>query len=69
MSDHAEASVTPVPAFEPPCYVAVFTTIRTPDQSGFGETDARMEELVRDIPGHLGMEHAPDPGGLGITVA
>ncbi|MFC8342783.1 antibiotic biosynthesis monooxygenase family protein [Streptomyces sp. NPDC057280] len=69
MSDHAEASATPVPAFEPPYYVAVFTTIRTPDQTGFGETNRRMEELVRDIPGYLGMEHAQDPGGLGITVA
>jgi heme-degrading monooxygenase HmoA len=69
MSDHPEAPVTPVEAFEPPYYVAVFSTVRTQDQSGYGETNARMEELVKDIPGFLGMDHAQTPGGLGITVA
>ncbi|MGX1541336.1 antibiotic biosynthesis monooxygenase family protein [Streptomyces adustus] len=69
MSDHPEVPVAPVEAFEPPYYVAVFTTVRTPDQSGFPETNARMEELVKDIPGYLGMDHAQNPGGLGITVA
>lgn len=59
---------TPVPAHEPPYYAAVFTAVRTPDQSGFGETNARMEDLVKDIPGYLGMDHAQTPGGLGVTV-
>jgi heme-degrading monooxygenase HmoA len=68
MSDHAEAPVAPVPAFDPPYYVAVFTTVRTQDQSGYSETNARMEELVKDVPGFLGMDHAQTPGGLGITV-
>ncbi|MGX9883063.1 antibiotic biosynthesis monooxygenase family protein [Streptomyces sp. NPDC002276] len=68
MSDHADIPVTPIEAFEPPYYVAVFTTVRTQEQSGYGETNARMEELVRDIPGYLGMDHAQTPGGLGITV-
>ncbi|WP_211294174.1 antibiotic biosynthesis monooxygenase family protein [Lentzea kentuckyensis] len=58
----------PVEAFEPPYYVSVFTSVRTEDQTGYAETAARMEELVRDIPGYLGMEHAQTPGGLGITV-
>ncbi|MFJ9770848.1 antibiotic biosynthesis monooxygenase family protein [Kitasatospora sp. NPDC101157] len=68
MSDHPETPVVPVEAFEPPYYVAVFTAVRTPDQSGYGETDARMEELVRNIPGYLGMDYAQSPGGLAITV-
>ncbi|MGW0865033.1 antibiotic biosynthesis monooxygenase family protein [Streptomyces sp. NPDC002611] len=68
MADHSEAPVTPVEAFEPPYYVAVFTTVRTQDQSGYSETAARMEDLVKDVPGFLGMDHAQTPGGLGITV-
>ncbi|MEU1532370.1 antibiotic biosynthesis monooxygenase family protein [Streptomyces fagopyri] len=68
MSDHPEAPVAPVEAYEPPYYVAVFTTVRTPNQDGYSETNARMEDLVKGIPGFLGMDHAQTPGGLGITV-
>lgn len=71
MSDHPEApvaAVAPVAPCQPPYYVAVFTTVRTQEQGGYGETNARMEELVKDIPGYLGMDHAQTPGGLGITV-
>jgi heme-degrading monooxygenase HmoA len=68
MSDHSEAPVRPVEAFEPPYYAVVFTTVRTQEQAGYPETNDRMEELVRDIPGYLGMDHAQTPGGLGITV-
>ncbi|MFF8943182.1 antibiotic biosynthesis monooxygenase family protein [Streptomyces sp. NPDC014864] len=68
MSDHSAAPVVPVEAFEPPYYVAVFTSVSTGDQSGYGETAARMEDLVKDVPGFLGMDHARTPGGLSITV-
>ncbi|MFG3144504.1 antibiotic biosynthesis monooxygenase family protein [Streptomyces sp. NPDC048243] len=68
MSDPSHAPVTPVKAYEPPYYVAVFSTVRTQDQSGYSETNVRMEELVKNIPGYLGMDHAQTPGGLGITV-
>ncbi|MEU5312970.1 antibiotic biosynthesis monooxygenase [Streptomyces sp. NPDC021562] len=68
MSDHPHAPVAPVEAFEPPYYVAVFSTVRTEEQTGYRETDARMEDLVKEIPGYLGMDHAQTPGGLGITV-
>jgi heme-degrading monooxygenase HmoA len=68
MSDHSELPVAPVEAYEPPYYVAVFTTVRTKDQSGYSETNARMEDLVKDVPGFLGMDHAQTPGGLSITV-
>ncbi|ADI07570.1 hypothetical protein SBI_04450 [Streptomyces bingchenggensis BCW-1] len=68
MSNHSEAPVTPVEAFEPPYYAAVFTAVRTQDQSGYSETAARMEDLVKDVPGFLGMDQAHTPGGLSITV-
>ena len=68
MSDHSEAPVASVEAYEPPYYVAVFTTVRTQDQSGYSETAARMEDLVKDVPGFLGMDQAHTPGGLSITV-
>ncbi|MFC4502529.1 MULTISPECIES: antibiotic biosynthesis monooxygenase family protein [Streptomyces] len=69
MSSHSEAPVTPVAAFEPPYYVAVFTTVRTQNQNDFSVTNARLEDLVKDLPGYLGMDHAQTPGGLGITVS
>lgn len=68
MSDHSGPSVTPVEVHEPPYYVAVFTAVRTQEQSGYSETNARMEDLVKEVPGFLGMDHAQTPGGLGITV-
>ena len=42
--------------------------MRTGDQSGYGETAARLEELVKDVLGFLGMDQAQTPGGLAITV-
>ncbi|MEV7187164.1 antibiotic biosynthesis monooxygenase [Kitasatospora sp. NPDC093102] len=68
MSNDAEAPVVPVEAYEPPYYAAVFTAVRTQDQSGYSETNDRMEDLVKDIPGYLGMDHAQTPGGLSVTV-
>ncbi|MFC9916767.1 antibiotic biosynthesis monooxygenase family protein [Streptomyces sp. NPDC059862] len=69
MSDHSEAPVVPVAAYDPPYYAAVFTTVRTRDQSDYSETSAHLEDLVKDVPGYLGMDHAQTPGGLGITVS
>jgi heme-degrading monooxygenase HmoA len=68
MNDHPGAPVAPVKPYDPPYYAAVFTTVRTQDQSGYSETSALMEDLVKDVPGFLGMDHAQTPGGLGITV-
>lgn len=62
------AVVAPVPAHEPPYYAVVFTSTRTADQSGYGKTAERMEELVKDVPGFLGMDQAHTPGGPAITV-
>ncbi|MEU6220508.1 antibiotic biosynthesis monooxygenase [Streptomyces sp. NPDC047022] len=58
----------PVPAHEPPYYAVVFTSTRTQDDSGYAETAERMEDLVQEIPGFLGMDQARTPGGLSITV-
>ncbi|MEU1084333.1 antibiotic biosynthesis monooxygenase [Streptomyces sp. NPDC005908] len=69
MSNHSEAPVVPVEAYEPPYYAAVFTTVRTQDQSDYSETSSHLEDLVKDVPGYLGMDHAQTPGGLGITVS
>ncbi|MEV5437293.1 antibiotic biosynthesis monooxygenase [Streptomyces sp. NPDC052682] len=62
------APARPVAAHEPPYYAVVFTSVRTDDDSGYGETAERMEERVREIPGFLGLDHARSPGGLSITV-
>ncbi|MEU9026028.1 antibiotic biosynthesis monooxygenase [Streptomyces sp. NPDC048383] len=67
-------SIQPVQAFEPPYVMAVFSSVRTPDvrtpdESGYPETNARMNEIVAQNPGFLGYESARGPGGLGITVA
>ncbi|MGW6686611.1 antibiotic biosynthesis monooxygenase family protein [Streptomyces sp. NPDC054961] len=61
-------SIQPVPAFEPPYVMSVFTSVRTADDSGYAETLDRMTELVGANPGFLGYESARTPGGLGITV-
>ncbi|MEU8777490.1 antibiotic biosynthesis monooxygenase [Streptomyces sp. NPDC048606] len=61
--------IDPVPAFEPPYVMAVFSNVRTPDETGFPDTEARMVEIVSKNPGLLGYESARTPGGLGITVA
>ncbi|WP_055494551.1 antibiotic biosynthesis monooxygenase [Streptomyces sp. TP-A0356] len=65
MSDHR---VAPVGAHEPPYYAVVFTSLRTEGDRGYGETSDRMEELVKEVPGYLGMDQAGTPGGLSITV-
>ncbi|MGP3924590.1 antibiotic biosynthesis monooxygenase family protein [Streptomyces sp. 8N616] len=62
----SEPQITPLP--EPPYYAVVFTSVRTAGDNGYGETAARMAELVRDQPGFLGMDTAHEPGGIGITV-
>lgn len=68
-SDRLQAPAVPVGPCEPPYYVAVFTTVRTQNQIGYGETNARMEDLVKSTPGYLGMDHAQTADGLGITVS
>ncbi|MCX4907037.1 antibiotic biosynthesis monooxygenase [Streptomyces sp. NBC_00878] len=71
-------AVVPVAAHEPPYYAVVFTSVKTEEAGrggaadgyaeGYGETAERMEELVKEIPGFLGMDLASSPGGLTVTV-
>ncbi|MFJ6894443.1 Rid family hydrolase [Streptomyces hokutonensis] len=50
-SNHPEASAVPVVAHEPPYYAAVFTTVRTQDQSDYSETNEwRTEDDRREDP-------------------
>ncbi|MEV8524491.1 MULTISPECIES: antibiotic biosynthesis monooxygenase [unclassified Streptomyces] len=65
MSDQVQGLVSGI---EPPYYAVVFTSLRTEDDNGYGETAVEMGELVKEIPGFLGYESARNPGGLGITV-
>ncbi len=53
-----------------PYYAAIFTSRRTGGPGdGYAEMAQRMEELAAEQPGYLGMEHARDEGGIGITVS
>ena len=54
---------------EPPYYVAIFTSVRSPEDGGYGAMSARMVELVRAQPGYLGMESVRSADGHGITVS
>ena len=55
---------------KPPYYAVIFSSRRTDrDDAGYGETAARMEELVRQQPGFLGAEATRGADGFGITVA
>ncbi len=61
--------IKPFAAHEPPYYAVVFTSVRREGGVGeYGEAAARMDELVKEVPGFLGYESARTPGGLGITV-
>jgi heme-degrading monooxygenase HmoA len=54
---------------EPPYVAVIFSAQRTPGDSGYAETAARMEDLARGQPGFLGLESARGADGFGITVS
>ena len=54
---------------EPPYYVAIFTSARTPGDDGYGAMSDRMVELAREQPGYLGMESVRTADGHGITLS
>ncbi|MFB9387780.1 antibiotic biosynthesis monooxygenase family protein [Streptomyces coeruleoprunus] len=58
-----------VGGLEPPYYTVVFTSVQTQELEGYGEVAVRMGQLVKDVPGFLGLDSARTPGGVGITVA
>ena len=54
---------------QPPYYAAIFTSLRTQTDQGYGEMADRMVELAGQQAGYLGAESARDAQGFGITVS
>ena len=54
---------------KPPYYAVIFSSKRRDGDHGYAETAQRMEELVAQQPGFLGVESTRDASGFGITVA
>lgn len=51
----------------PPYYAVIFTTVKSEDQEGYAEMNARMFELAQAQKGYLGIESAKDEIGLSVT--
>ncbi|MBK6726383.1 MAG: antibiotic biosynthesis monooxygenase [Xanthomonadales bacterium] len=54
---------------EPPYFVVVFTSQRTPGDQGYADMGARMFEMAQGQPGFLGAESVRNAEGAGITVS
>ena len=52
---------------QPPYYAVIFTSQQTADTQGYGEMADAMEQLAKQQPGYIGMEHARD--NLAITIS
>lgn len=52
---------------QPPYYVVIFTSLRTPGDNGYSDMANKMVQLATEQPGFLGIESARE--GLGITVS
>jgi heme-degrading monooxygenase HmoA len=52
---------------EPPYVAVIFTSVRTPGDSGYAAIAVEMERLAAQQPGYLGIEAARE--ALGITVS
>ncbi len=52
---------------KPPYYAVIFTSLRIPEDNGYGEMAERMIQLAQQQAGFLGIESARDD--LGITVS
>ncbi|UUT11428.1 antibiotic biosynthesis monooxygenase [Pseudomonas zeae] len=51
------------------CFAVIFTSTRTEGDNGYAEAAERMELLVREQPGFLGVESVRGADGVGITVS
>jgi heme-degrading monooxygenase HmoA len=60
---------SPAQTPEPPYYAVIFTSLRTDQDQGYGDTAGRMLTLAAEQPGFLGVESARGADGLGITVS
>jgi heme-degrading monooxygenase HmoA len=54
---------------KPPYFVAIFTSLKSPDDDGYQAMSARMVELAQAQPGYLGVESLRNEDGFGITVS
>src|SRR3569623_2147460 len=54
---------------EPPYYAVIFTSQRTEGEAGYGAMAQRMDEMVRQQPGFLGVDSVRGADGVGITVS
>ncbi|CAN5384580.1 antibiotic biosynthesis monooxygenase [soil metagenome] len=52
---------------KPPYYAVIFTTVKSEDQKGYAEMNARMFELAQQQKGYLGIESAKGEIGLSVT--
>jgi len=50
-----------------PYYAVIFTNVQTQDTEGYAEMAQLMEDLAKQQPGYLGLEHARDE--LAITIS
>lgn len=51
---------------KPPYYAVIFSSLRTEGDNGYNEMSEKIEALVQNQPGYLGMESARNE--MGITV-
>jgi heme-degrading monooxygenase HmoA len=54
---------------QPPYYAAIFTSLRTDGDQGYGEIAQRMMELAAQQPGFLAVDSVRGADGVGITVS
>lgn len=52
---------------KPPYYAVIFTTIKSDNQEGYAEMNARMFELAKQQKGYLGIESAKSEIGISVT--
>ena len=52
---------------EPPYYAVIFTTVKSENQTGYAEMNARMYELAQQQKGYLGIESAKGEIGISVT--
>jgi heme-degrading monooxygenase HmoA len=57
------------PFVQPPYYVVIFTSRRTPGENGYGAMAERMGTLAAAQPGYLGFESVRNPEGFGVTLS
>ena len=52
---------------KPPYYAVIFTTVKSEDQEGYMEMNARMFALAQEQKGYLGIESAKGEIGISVT--